>query len=147
MISDETRILVLCTGNSCRSQMAEGFLRHHLSRLGFETAAAAVRSAGLETHGLNPLAVKVMDESDGDISGHRSELLELYLNDRFDYVITVCGHAAKHCPTFPGPATRLHWPFDDPAQATGSESEILDEFRRVRDQIEKKVVAWLSESD
>ena len=143
MIGNDTRILVLCTGNSCRSQMAEGFLRLHMTRLGFAEAAAMVRSAGLETHGLNPLAVKVMSESAGDISGHRSEQLDRYLKDEFDYVITVCGHAAEHCPTFPGPAERLHWPFDDPAQATGSESEILDEFRRVRDQIEQKVMGWL----
>jgi len=143
LIDNKTRILVLCTGNSCRSQMAEGFLRHHLSRLDFPEAAAAVRSAGLETHGLNPLAVRVMDESGVNISGHHSEPLDLYLNDRFDYVITVCDHAAEHCPTFSDPARRLHWPFDDPAKATGSESEILDEFRRVRDQIEQRVVAWL----
>ena len=127
--------------------MTEGFLRHHLSRLGFPEAAAVVRSAGLEIHGLNPLAVKVMGESGRDISGHRSKSLELYLNDQFDYIITVCDHAAEHCPTFPGQAKRLHWPFDDPAKAVGSESEVLDEFRRVRDQIEQKIVAWLSESE
>ncbi len=143
MIDNSTRILALCTGNSCRSQMAEGFLRKHLLIVGFPEAAAAVRSAGLETHGLNPLAVKVMAELGVDIASHRSESLELYLGDRFELVITVCGHAAEHCPRFPGPAERLHWPFDDPAKATGTEAEILSEFRRVRDQIEEQVVVWL----
>ena len=127
--------------------MAEGFLGFHLTKLGFSEAATAVRSAGLETHGLNPLAVKVMDESSVDISDHHSKSLELYLNHRFDYIITVCGHAAEHCPTFPGLAKRLHWPFDDPAKAAGSDSDVLSEFRRVRDQIEQKVVAWLGESE
>lgn len=147
MIDNKTRILVLCTGNSCRSQIAEGFLRKHLLIVGFPEAAAAVRSAGLETHGLNPLAVKVMAEVGTDISSHRSESLELYLNDEFEFVITVCGHAAEHCPIFPGPAKRLHWPFDDPAQATGNETELMDEFRRVRDLIEQRVATWLGDPD
>ena len=143
MVNDNTRILILCTGNSCRSQMAEGFFRHHLKTLGLKGAAAEVRSAGLEVHGLNLRAVQVMDEVGVDISGHRSENLQQYLDNQFDFIITVCGHAAQHCPTFPGDGERMHWPFDDPASATGSDEEILSEFRRVRDQINSRVKDWL----
>jgi arsenate reductase (thioredoxin) len=143
MITDETRILVLCTGNSCRSQMAEGFFRHYLNQRGLKRAAAFVRSAGLETHGLNPKAIRVMSEIGIDISGHTSNDLQEYLGDSFDYVITVCDNAAKNCPIFPGKGRRLHWPFDDPAGATGKEDEILDEFRRIRDQILQRVRSWL----
>ena len=144
MINDETRILVLCTGNSCRSQMAEGFLRHYLYELGFAKAAAAVCSAGLEPHGLNPTAVAVMAELGVDISHHRSTDLKEYLGDRFDYIITVCDRAAARCPSFPGSGIRLHWPFEDPAGATGAEAETLGVFRRVRDQIAIRTKAWLS---
>jgi arsenate reductase len=143
LITDHTKILVLCTGNSCRSQMAEGFFRHYLNQRELNRAAASVRSAGLETHGLNPRAVRVMGEIGIDISGHASNDLQEYLGDSFDYVITVCDNAAKNCPVFPGPARKLHWPFDDPAGATGNDDEILDEFRRVRDQIRRQVESWL----
>jgi len=143
MLNDDTRILILCTGNSCRSQMAEGFARQFLIERELHNAAAAVRSAGVETHGLNPKAVKVMAEVGVDISGHKSTNLREYLNDRFDFVITVCDNAARNCPVFPGKGERLHWPFQDPASATGSEEEILGEFRKVRDQIKQQVGNWL----
>ena len=142
MISNGTRILVLCTGNSCRSQMAEGFFRRRLEEAGFREAT--VRSAGLEPHGLNPRAVIVMKEAGIDISGQRSTSLEEYLSDEFDFVITVCDNAAEHCPVFPGKGERLHWPFEDPAGATGSESEILDKFREVRDLIDARIKNWVA---
>jgi len=123
------KVLVLCTGNSCRSQMAEGFLRQYLDE------SDTVFSAGLEAHGLNPRAVTAMKEIGIDISGHESSPLTKYLDKEFDYVITVCDNAARNCPSFPGQAVRLHWPFDDPASANGSDSEILAAFRRVRDEI------------
>ena len=139
------RILVLCTGNSCRSQMAEGFLRKHLLDAGDPESAAAVRSAGLSPHGVNPNAVRVMDEIGIDISGHTSNHVDEYIGREFDYVITVCDNAAEACPVFPGDTVRRHWPFDDPAAATGSESEILAEFRRIRDEIGIRVRDWLDE--
>lgn len=140
------KILILCTGNSCRSQMAEGFFRHHFLSRGDTESAASVKSAGLEPHGVNPHAIKVMAEAGVDISEHTSNHLEEYLELDFDYVITVCDNAAANCPTFPGPAKRLHWPFDDPASATGTEDEILDEFRRVRDEIGRKIESWLNQN-
>ncbi len=145
MITDDARILVLCTGNSCRSQMAEGFFRYYLNQRGLKRAAASVYSAGLETHGLNPRAVRVMREIGIDIADHTSNDLQEYLGESFDYVITVCDNAAKNCPVFPGPARRMHWPFSDPAGATGGEDEILEEFRRVRDQIGRQVETWLND--
>lgn len=143
MLTNDTRILILCTGNSCRSQMAEGFVRQFLIERELHKAAAAVRSAGIETHGLNPRAVTVMAEAGVDISGHKSTNLREYINDRFDYIITVCDNAARNCPIFPGEGEKLHWPFEDPAAATGSEEVILAEFRRVRDQIKKRFGDWL----
>ena len=131
-------VLVLCTGNSCRSQMAEGFFRKAFGE------SDRVVSAGIEAHGLNPRAVKVMLEAGIDISSHASDILTRYLSDSFDYVITVCDNAAENCPIFPGGGKRLHWPFDDPAKATGSEEEILGEFRRVRDEIRDKIQDWLT---
>ena len=141
-MSDKIKILVLCTGNSCRSQMAEGFFRHY----GGEKVE--VKSAGLEPKGVNPIAIKVMKEVGIDISGHTSNHLNEYLKEDFEYVITVCDDAAKNCPVFPSHpersrrATRLHWPFPDPALATGTESEILKVFRKVRDDIGEKVKGW-----
>ena len=123
--------------------MAEGFFRRFLEERQLHRAAAAVRSAGVETHGLNPKAVKVMAEAEIDISAHKSTDLREYLNDRFDYIITVCDNAARNCPVFPGGGERLHWPFEDPASATGSEEEVLDKFREVREQIKKKTADWL----
>ena len=122
-------ILVLCTGNSCRSQMAEGYLRK------FGQEEIEVYSAGIETHGLNPLAVKVMAENGLDISRHTSNHVDEYANIDFDYIITVCDHARENCPYIPGKATRFHHNFPDPAKASGSEEEILEEFKKVRDMI------------
>ena len=144
MIDDQTRILVLCTGNSCRSQMAEGILRHFLAKQKLLNAAAAVRSAGIEIHGLNPIAVRVMGEIDIDISHQTSNHVDDYAELEFDYVITVCDNAANACPTFPARTELLHFPFDDPAKTTGNKEEILTEFRRVRDQIRAKIVELLS---
>ncbi len=129
------KILVLCTGNSCRSQMAEGFLKAQ------GEDAVSVSSAGLEAHGLNPRAVQVMQEAGIDISGHTSEILDIYQDRPFDLILTVCDHAAEHCPYIPGKAIRLHRSFPDPAKASGSEEEILESFRQTRDQIE----AWCRE--
>ncbi len=126
------RILFLCTGNSCRSQMAEGWARHLRGDL-LEPV-----SAGIEVHGLNPRAVRVMAEAGVDISRHRSKRVEDLPTTDFDYVVTVCGHAREHCPVFRGSARVVHAPFDDPPQlAAGlsSEEEVLDIYRRVRDEI------------
>jgi arsenate reductase (thioredoxin) len=122
-------ILVLCTGNSCRSQMAEGYLRH------FGGDRYNVYSAGIETHGLNPRAVQAMAEDQIDISAHTSNNVEEYLDIPFDYIITVCDHAKENCPFIPSKAERIHVSFEDPAKAKGSEAEIMQEFRKVRDQI------------
>jgi arsenate reductase len=126
------KILFLCTGNSCRSQMAEGWA-HAL-----KSDVIEAYSAGIETHGLNPNAVKVMAEAGVDISHHKSENVANLLHIPFDYVITVCGHANEHCPLFPGKAKVIHVGFDDPpklaAQVTGEE-EKLNCYRRVRDEI------------
>ena len=122
-------ILVLCTGNSCRSQLAEGYLRY------FAGDKAKIYSAGIETHGVNPKAIQVMAEDHIDISKHTSNHVDEYLSIPFDYVITVCDNANEACPFFPGKVERYHENFSDPAKATGSAEEILDEFRRVRDLI------------
>ena len=127
----EKKILILCTGNSCRSQIAEGYLRH------FAGDKLEVYSAGIETHGVNPRAVETMKEDGIDISKQTSNNVEEYLNIDFDYVITVCDNANERCPVFPNRAIKLHQNFPDPAKAQGTESEIKDEFRRVRDLIEK----------
>ncbi|WP_257667961.1 arsenate reductase ArsC [Parapedobacter tibetensis] len=123
------RILVLCTGNSCRSQLAEGYLRH------FAQGKAEVYSAGIETHGVNPKAVQVMKEDGIDISGHTSNHVDEYSHVDFDYVITVCDNARESCPYFPTKALKLHHNFPDPAKATGTPEEVMDQFRSVRDQI------------
>lgn len=123
------RILVLCTGNSCRSQIAEGYLRH------FAKDKAEVYSAGVETHGVNPRAVATMKEDGIDISRQTSNNVNEYLNLKFDYVITVCDNARERCPVFPSSAVTLHHNFPDPAKATGTESEIMAAFRDVRTQI------------
>ncbi len=136
---DKIKILVLCTGNSCRSQMAEGFFREY----GKENVD--VKSAGLDPSQVNQTAIKVMEEIGIDISGHTSTSLSEYINDPFDYVITVCDNAAEKCPAFPGGGERLHWPFEDPHFAEGTEGEVLDFFRKVRDQIGFKIKTWLDE--
>jgi len=126
------KVLFLCTGNSCRSQMAEGWTRALKSHL------IEPYSAGIETHGLNPHAVKVMAEAGVDISGHRSKHLDELKDLEFDYVVTVCDHAAEHCPLFPGKAKMLHCGFDDPprlAKDAKTTEEALDCYRRVRDEI------------
>lgn len=122
-------ILVLCTGNSCRSQLAEGYLRY------FAQDKANIYSAGIETHGVNPKAIQVMAEDHLDISGHTSNHVDEYLAIPFDAVITVCDNANEACPFFPGQVARFHYNFPDPAKATGSAADILEEFRRVRDLI------------
>lgn len=122
-------ILILCTGNSCRSQLAEGYLRH------FAGENAQIYSAGIETHGVNPRAIAVMAEIGLDISRHTSNHVDEYSGIRFDYLITVCDNANEACPYFPGQVKRFHYNFPDPAKATGTEEEIMQEFRKVRDMI------------
>ena len=126
---DKKNILVLCTGNSCRSQLLHGYLQQALG------SRAAVYSAGVEVHGLNPRAVRVMAEDGVDISAHTSNHVDEYAAVSFDYVLTVCDHANEVCPVFPSTAQKLHHNFPDPAKATGSEEEILGRFRSVRDQV------------
>lgn len=122
-------ILVLCTGNSCRSQIAEAYLRHYAGD------KAKVYSAGIETHGVNPRAIAVMKEEGIDISKHTSNNVNEYLHIDFDYVITVCDNAHEHCPIFPKKAIQIHHNFPDPAKATGTEEQVMKEFQRVRDLI------------
>ena len=119
-------ILVLCTGNSCRSQIAEGYLRY------FAGGRANVYSAGIETHGVNPKAVAVMKEDGIDISAHTSNHIDEYRSIPFDMVITVCDNAKENCPYFPSSAQKFHHNFPDPAKATGSDTEIMEQFRTVR---------------
>lgn len=130
------RVLFLCTGNSARSQMAEAFLR------AIGKAHFSVASAGTEPKTLHPLAVRVMQEAGVDIAGQRSKDLSEFLGQEFDYIITVCDRARDNCPTFPGDNERIHWSFDDPAAATGSEEEQLKVFRRVRNEIRTRVSIW-----
>lgn len=120
-------ILILCTGNSCRSQIAEGYLRYFLGD------TANVYSAGIETHGVNPRAIQVMREDGIDISTHTSNHVDEYRHIDFDLVITVCDHAKEVCPYFPTKAVKLHQNFPDPAKVNGTEEEILAAFRDVRD--------------
>ncbi len=122
-------ILVLCTGNSCRSQIAEGYLRH------FAKDNARIYSAGIETHGVNPKAIAIMAEDGIDISKHISNNVIEYADIPFDYIITVCDNANENCPFFPSQAKRFHYNFPDPAKATGTEAAIKEEFRKVRDMI------------
>ena len=128
-MNNKKRILILCTGNSARSQMAEGLLRH-LAGDKFE-----VESAGTAASFVRPQAITAMAEIGIDISGHRSKSLDEFLDQSFDYVITVCDNEDQTCPMFPGSAKRIHWSFDDPAEAKGSDDEILNVFRQIRDEI------------
>jgi arsenate reductase (thioredoxin) len=130
---ERARVLFLCTHNSARSQMAEGLLSH-LAGDRFEA-----HSAGTEATLVKPLAIRVMDEVGVDISGQESKTLERYRGEHFDYVITVCDDANEACPFFPGAKNRLHWSFEDPARAEGSEEERLAIFRRVRDEIREHI--------
>jgi arsenate reductase len=132
------RVLFLCTGNSARSQMAEGLLREHGCDR-FE-----VQSAGTHPAGLNPLAVEAMCQIGIDIGHQKSKSLEVFLNEPFDYVITVCDRAKESCPIFPGATRTLHWSFDDPAAVPGSEPERLATFRRVRDEILNRIRLFLA---
>ena len=125
------KIVVLCTGNSCRSQIAEGYLRH------FANENVIVYSAGVETHGVNPRAIAIMKEDGIDISAHTSNNIDEYYETDFDFVITVCDNAKESCPFFPTNAEKFHYNFPDPAKAQGTEDEIIDEFRRVRDMIKE----------
>ena len=123
-------VLILCTGNSCRSHLAEGILRAAAGDL-FEVASAGSKPAGY----VHPKAVAVMKEHGIDISGHTSKHMNEFLNRKVTTVITVCGNADQACPMFPGQVNRYHWGFDDPAHAQGTDDEVLAVFRRVRDQI------------
>ncbi len=125
------KILVLCTGNSCRSQIAEGYLRKFAGEL------ATVYSAGVETHGVNPRAIAIMKEDRIDISEHTSNHIDEYKDVDFDFVITVCDNAKERCPYFPTNAKKFHYNFPDPAKASGTEEEITNEFRSVREMIKK----------
>ena len=120
------KILVLCTGNSCRSQIAEGYLRY------FAGNKAEIFSAGIETHGVNPRAITTMKEDGIDISNHTSNNIDEYRGIDFDFVITVCDNAKERCPYFPTKAQKFHYNFPDPAKAIGTEEEILEQFRQVR---------------
>lgn len=123
------KILVLCTGNSCRSQIAEGYLKK------LAGDKAAIYSAGVETHGVNPRAISTMKEDGIDISTHTSNNIDEYQNINFDFVITVCDNAKERCPYFTTKAQKFHYNFHDPAKAEGTDAEIMDEFRKVRTQI------------
>ncbi|WP_174819918.1 arsenate reductase (thioredoxin) [Paenibacillus koleovorans] len=137
---DKKLVYFLCTGNSCRSQMADGFLK----RLGSEKYE--VKSAGLEAHGLNPRAVQVMREAGVDISGHTSDVIDPEIMKSADYIITLCGHANDHCPVVRNEkAARFHWGFDDPAKATGSEEAIMAKFREVRESIKNRIKQFVVE--
>ncbi len=137
---EKQRVLFLCTGNSARSQMAEAFLRIH----GGDRFEAF--SAGVEPKGINPLTIQVMQEAGVDISNRRSKGVKEYLGrGLFQYLITLCDDAEKNCPTaWPGVNRRLHWAFDDPAAAAGTEDEQLAKFREVRNQIERMIQEWLA---
>jgi len=132
-MSDKQRVLILCTGNSARSQMAEGLLRHDAGDR-FE-----VFSAGVEPSEVRPLAIEAMRELGIDISGQRSKSVAEFTGQEFDFVITVCDNANERCPIFPGKTQRIHWSFDDPAAANGDQAQQLNVFRRVRDEIREQL--------
>ena len=138
-MTDKMKVLVLCTGNSCRSQIAEGYLRF------FAGNKADIYSAGVETHGVNPKAILIMREDGIDISRHTSNNIEEYRALEFDFVITVCDNAKERCPYFPAKAKIFHYNFPDPAKATGTEAEVLNEFRRVRELIKGYCNEFVSE--
>lgn len=134
------RILVLCTGNSCRSQIAEGYLKYYAKD------KAEVFSAGIETHGVNPKAITVMKEDGIDISKHTSNNISEYRNINFDYVITVCDNAREKCAVFPSTAEQFHYNFPDPAKVKGTEDEIMQQFRFVRDEIKEYCKIFVTEN-
>lgn len=126
---NKKNVLVLCTGNSCRSQIAEGYLKH------FAGNKATIYSAGVETHGVNPKAIQTMKEDGIDITKHTSNNIAEYQHINFDFVITVCDNAKERCPFFPSKAKKIHHNFPDPAKASGTNDEIKEEFKKVRQQI------------
>ena len=134
------KVLVLCTGNSCRSQIAEAYLRH------FAGEKAEIYSAGVETHGVNPRAISTMKEDGIDITQHTSNNIDEYVNIDFDVVITVCDNAKERCPFFPTKAKKFHQNFPDPAKATGTEEAILEQFREVRQMIKRYSQQFVSEN-
>ena len=134
------KILVLCTGNSCRSQIAEGYLRH------FANGNAEVYSAGVETHGVNSKAIAIMQEDSIDISNHTSNNIDEYYDIEFDFVITVCDNAKERCPFFPTKAKKFHHNFSDPAKAKGTDEEINEQFRQVRQQIKEYCERFIAEN-
>lgn len=133
------KILVLCTGNSCRSHIAEGYLRY------FANGKAEIYSAGIETHGVNSRAIETMKADGIDISNHTSNNIDEYRNIDFDYIITVCDNAKENCPYFPSQAKMLHFNFPDPAKATGTENEIKATFEKVRDMIKSYCLSFVKE--
>ncbi len=137
----KVRVLFVCTGNSCRSQMAEGWARY----LGGERLE--VQSAGIEAHGKNPRAIAVMREAGVDISAQASTRLSEEMLDWADWVITVCGHADEHCPALPASVRKRHWPLSDPAKATGEEAAVMQVFRASRDEIRERVQDLLAHID
>ena len=137
MASEKPTVLILCTGNSCRSHLAEGLLRATAGDL-LNVVSAGSKPAGY----VHPLAIQVMQEIAIDISKHTSKHLSEFLTGKIETVITVCGNADQACPIFPGQVNRHHWPFDDPAHATGTDEEKLVVFRRVRDEIRRTFTAY-----
>jgi arsenate reductase len=138
-MTERKRILFLCTGNSARSQMAEGLLRHEAGER-FE-----VFSAGTRPSRVRPEAIAVMNEIGIDISGHRSKSIDEFVGQDLDTVITVCDNAKESCPVFPGKTQRLHWPFEDPASVEGTEDQRKDAFRKIRDRIHGRIMVFLGE--
>ena len=134
---NKQRVLFLCTHNSARSQMAEGFLRS-LAGDRFEVA-----SAGTQATRVHPLAIRAMAEVGIDLGGNTSKVVDAFVEQPWEYVITVCDGANEACPVFPKKSSRLHWSFEDPSQATGSDDQRLEVFRRVREQIRRRVTAWI----
>ncbi|MFZ9687681.1 MAG: arsenate reductase ArsC [Chitinophagaceae bacterium] len=132
-------ILILCTGNSCRSQIAHGYMQR------FVGDKANVFSAGVETHGVNPRAIAIMAEDGIDISNHTSNNVIEYQDIDFDFLITVCDNAKERCPYFPSNAEKFHYNFPDPAKAVGTEEEIMNEFKQVRDLIKKYCMSFVKE--
>lgn len=135
----QKKVLILCTGNSCRSQMAEGYLRY------FAGERAAIYSAGVEKHGVNPMAIAIMAEDSIDISGHTSNTIDEFAAIHFDYVITVCDNAKERCPYFSTQAKLFHHNFTDPAKTTGTEEAIKTSFRKVRNQIKEYCKKFVEE--
>ncbi|MCJ7509101.1 MAG: arsenate reductase ArsC [candidate division Zixibacteria bacterium] len=131
------KVLFLCTANSSRSQMAEGFLRSWADN------KYDVQSAGISPSSLNPLAMRAMQEIWVDISKQKSKSVELFLKEKFDYIITVCDNAREACPNFPGEVKKIHWSFEDPANSSGDEDEKTKVFRKVRDQIAEKIKGFI----